>query len=113
PTIFNECASRLQTALVIDLFPPSKRDPQGIHKAIWDEFREEEFELPPGKPFTLASYDAGPPPVAYVQVASVGEALPDVPLFLEPGIYVPAPLETSYDETWSRFPAPMKRLLEP
>ena len=24
--------------LVIDLFPPSKRDPQGIHKAIWDEF---------------------------------------------------------------------------
>ena len=22
--------------LVIDLFPPSKRDPQGIHKAIWD-----------------------------------------------------------------------------
>src|SRR5262249_52687639 len=24
--------------LVIDLFPPSRRDPQGIHKAIWDEF---------------------------------------------------------------------------
>ena len=32
--------------LVIDLFPPSKRDPQGIHKAIWDEFVEEDFELP-------------------------------------------------------------------
>ena len=32
--------------LVIDLFPPSKRDPQGIHKAIWDEFIEEDFELP-------------------------------------------------------------------
>ena len=29
--------------LVIDLFPPSKRDPQGIHKAIWDEFVEEDF----------------------------------------------------------------------
>ena len=28
--------------LVIDLFPPSKRDPQGIHKAIWDEFVEED-----------------------------------------------------------------------
>src|SRR5438874_10818320 len=30
--------------LVIDLFPPSKRDPQGIHKAIWDEFVEEDVE---------------------------------------------------------------------
>jgi hypothetical protein len=33
--------------LIVDLFPPSKRDPQGIHKAIWDEVREEPFELPP------------------------------------------------------------------
>src|SRR5579871_3091902 len=24
--------------LVIDLFPPTPRDPQGIHQAIWDEF---------------------------------------------------------------------------
>src|SRR5262249_33511963 len=28
--------------LVIDLFPPSRRDPQGIHKAIWDQFEEED-----------------------------------------------------------------------
>src|SRR5258708_6257810 len=47
--------------LVIDLFPQGKRDPQGIHKAIWDEFQEEAFEFPPGKPLTLAPYDAGPP----------------------------------------------------
>jgi len=33
--------------VVIDLFPPGKRDPQGIHKALWDEFEEEELELPP------------------------------------------------------------------
>src|SRR5262249_11706299 len=32
--------------LVIDLFPPGPRDPQGIHKAIWDEFEEENLELP-------------------------------------------------------------------
>jgi hypothetical protein len=30
--------------LVMDLFPPSKRDPQGIHKAIWDQIKEEDFE---------------------------------------------------------------------
>src|SRR4051812_15220232 len=26
--------------LVIDLFPPTPRDPHGIHKAIWDEIEE-------------------------------------------------------------------------
>ena len=28
--------------LVVDLFPPGPRDPHGIHKALWDEFQEEE-----------------------------------------------------------------------
>ena len=38
--------------LVIDLFPPSKRDPQGIHKAIWDEFTGRGLSRPAGKPLT-------------------------------------------------------------
>lgn len=29
--------------LVIDLFPPTRRDPHGIHKLIWDEIEEEDF----------------------------------------------------------------------
>jgi Protein of unknown function (DUF4058) len=99
--------------LVIDLFPPSKRDPQGIHKAIWDEFVEEDSALPSDQPLTLAAYDAGPPPVAYVEPIAVGDALPDMPIFLKPDYYVPAPLEESYRITWDEFfPAPMKRLLE-
>jgi Protein of unknown function (DUF4058) len=99
--------------LVIDLFPPSKRDPQGIHKAIWDEFVEEDFELPADQRLTLAAYDAGPPSVAYVEPIAVGEALPDMPIFLKPEFYVPAPLENTYRTTWDEFfPAPMKRLLQ-
>ena len=99
--------------LVIDLFPPSKRDPQGIHKAIWDEFVEEDFELPAQERLTLAAYDAGPPPVAYVEPIAVGEALPDMPIFLKPDFYVPAPLEKTYRITWDDFfPNPMKRLLD-
>jgi len=66
------------------------RDPQGIHKAIWDEFQEEEFELPSGKRLTLAAYDAGPPRVAYVESIAVGDAIPSMPLFLKPEVYVPA-----------------------
>jgi Protein of unknown function (DUF4058) len=99
--------------LVIDLFPPSKRDPQGIHKAIWDQFIEEDFELPADQQLTLAAYDAGPPPTAYVEFVAVGDTLPDMPLFLKPEFYVPAPLEETYRITWEDFfPVPMKRLLE-
>ncbi len=52
--------------------------------------------------------------VAYVEVAAVGETLPDMPIFLKPEFYVLAPLEETYRITWEDFfPAPMKRLLEP
>ena len=71
--------------LVVDLFPPTKRDPQGIHKAIWDELAEENYELPADKPLTLAAYDAGPDWVAYVESVAVGDVLPDMPLFLTAG----------------------------
>ena len=98
--------------LAIDLFPPGKRDPQGIHKAIWDEFQEEDLELPPDKPLTLASYEAGPECVAYVEFIGVQDALPEMPLFLRPGFYVPAPLEETYQTAWATFPAALKGLLE-
>jgi hypothetical protein len=98
--------------MVIDLFPPGKRDPRGIHKAIWDQIEEEELDLPAGKPLTLASYDAGPEYVAYVEFVGVGDELSEMPLFLKPGIYVPTPLEATYQAAWSVFPEPLKGLLE-
>jgi hypothetical protein len=98
--------------LVIDLFPPGKRDPQGLHKAIWDQFIEEDLELPAGKPLTLVAYDAQPLPIAYVEPVAVGDLLPAMPIFLRPGIHVPAPLEATYQTAWSFFPPPLKRLLE-
>jgi hypothetical protein len=91
--------------------PPGKRDPQGIHKAIWDEFVEEDLDLPPGKQLTLASYDAGDRS-AYVNFVAVGDPLPDMPLFFQTELYVPAPLEETYQTTWRHFPAPLKGLLE-
>ncbi|HTU21592.1 MAG TPA: DUF4058 family protein [Gemmataceae bacterium] len=98
--------------LVIDLFPPGPRDPQGIAKAIWDEFQEEDLDLPPDKPLMLASFDAGTERVAYIEPVAVGDVLTDMPLFLKPGFYVPAPLEATYQTTWKGFPAVLKRLLE-
>jgi hypothetical protein len=90
--------------LIIDLFPPSKRDPQGIHKAIWDEIQDEPFELPSDKPLTLAAYSAGVPKRAYVEPVAVGEPLPEMPLFLDPESYIPVPLEATYLATWESCP---------
>jgi hypothetical protein len=94
--------------LVIDLLPPTRRDPQGVHKAIWDEIQEEAFELPPDKRLTLAAYSAGLVKVAFVEPVAPGDVLPDMPLFLEAEIYVPTALEATYQTTWSVCPQPLK-----
>jgi hypothetical protein len=99
-------------ALIIDLFPPTSRDPEGIHRAIWDEFDDEAHASPPDKPLTFASYDAGLIKTAYVEPVAVGEILPDMPLFLAPGYYVTVPLEATYRTTWDVFPRALKGLLE-
>ncbi len=98
--------------LVVDLFPPSIRDPQGIHKPIWDRFKEEPFELPLDKPLTVVAYAAGPEKVAYVENMAVGDQLPDLPIFLTPDHYVPCPLEATYQTTWGVFPQALKGPLE-
>lgn len=99
--------------LVVDLFPPTPRDPQGIHKAIWDEFADEPFELPVGKPLTVVSYLSGEIPTAYVEPVAVGDHLPSAPIFLSEEVYVPAPLESTYAETWKVYPAILKEIIEP
>ncbi len=98
--------------LAVDLFPPTARDPQGIHKAIWDAIRDEPFELPPDKRLTLASYATGRGTVAYVEPVAVGDVLPDMPLFLTADEHIPCPLEATYQTTWSFFPAHLKDRLE-
>jgi hypothetical protein len=98
--------------LIVDLFPPSKRDPQGVHKLIWDRIRDEPFELPPDKPLTLAAYSAGGVLTGYVENVGVGDALPDMPIFLTPDRYVPCPLETTYRASWDAFPKSLKGPLE-
>ena len=98
--------------LVVNLFPPSPRDPQGIHKAIWDEIQDEPFELPSDKPLTVAAYSAGEPCTAYVESVAIGDPLPESPVLLEPGISVRAPLETTYELTWAKCPDALKEAVQ-
>jgi hypothetical protein len=97
--------------LVIDLLPPSSRDPQGMHKAIWDELNENEFMLPPGKPLTLAAYMGGPLPETFVEAVSVGSTLVDMPIFLNEDFYVPAPLEATYQAARQGVPAYWQKVI--
>lgn len=97
--------------LVIDLFPPGRLDPQGIHGAIWSQLVAAEFEQPVDRPLTFVSYRATQQPVAYVEPSTVGAELPTMPLFLDADWYVSAPLASSYDEAWRGFPEPWKRLV--
>ena len=90
--------------LVLDLFPPTSRDPQGIHKAIWDEFNDTDFVLPPGQPLTLASYRADQFPEAFIEPTAVGQALIEMPIFLSADDYVPVPLEATYGSAWEAMP---------
>ncbi len=99
--------------LVVDLFPPTPRDPQGIHKAIWDEFGDEPFEAPPGKPLTVASYIGGDLPTAYVESVGLGDPLPSSPIFLSETRYIPAPLEATYMRAWAVFPSLLKEIIDP
>ena len=98
--------------LIIDLMPPSKRDPEEVHGVIWEELDEQGFVLPADKRLTLASYAAGPPKTAYVEPVAVGDRLPPMPLFLGAGAHVLVPLEQSYARTWSLCPLPMREHVE-
>jgi hypothetical protein len=98
--------------VVIDPFPPTKRDPNGIHAAIWDAMTGKPFTLSPDKPLTLAAYCSGEDEItAYVDTVAVGEVLPDKPLFLNTERYVNVPLEETYMAAWKTFPAEWRAVL--
>jgi hypothetical protein len=97
--------------LILDLQPPTSRDPQGVHGAIWDEVAGEDYTRPDNKPLTLAAYESGPGVRAFVEPISVGDPLIDMPLFLEPGRYVAVPLEATYRIAFDAVPRRWRSVL--
>lgn len=100
--------------VVLDLYPPTRRDPRGIHAAIWQALGapDDSYLPPPNKPLTLVSYSAGLRPVAYIEPTAVGDELVPMPLFLTDDRYVPLPLAESYADAFAGVPAPLRRILE-
>lgn len=98
--------------LILDLFPPGPRDPEGIHRAIWDEFSDSDFRLPEGFPLTLAAYRADQWPEAFVEPTRVGQTFATMPVFLSPDEYVPLPLEATYLAAWELVPPVWRAVVE-
>jgi hypothetical protein len=99
--------------LLIDPFPPTARDPHGLHAVVWKELTGKPFTPPAGKLLTLAAYRAAGDNTytAYVEPVAPGDRLPDMPVFLTPEVYVNAPLEETYQVAWHGFPPPLRALL--
>jgi hypothetical protein len=98
--------------LMVDLFPPGPRDPNGIHAAIWEEIQDEPFVLPKDKPLTLVAYECDLTTRAYIEAVAVGDPLPSMPLFLEPNGHVPVPLEATYQTAFAALPRRWRTVLE-
>jgi hypothetical protein len=98
--------------LLIDVHPPTKRDPDGIHGVILAEIGDDTYTAPRDKPLTLAAYSAGSLVRAFVEPVAVGEGLPDMALFLDPESYVLVPLETTYLAAYRVVPRRWRAVLE-
>lgn len=98
--------------LIVDLQPPTVRDAQGIHGALWEELTGVPYVRPGDKPLTLAAYESGAGIRAFVEPVAVGDTLVDMPLYLAPRRYVAVPLEETYRMAFDSVPARWRAVLE-
>ena len=114
---FAEKTADLLTAsihlLILDLFPPSERDPEGIHPLIWSRFGQNEFPIAEDRNLTLAAYAARERKLAFVEHTSVGTELIEMPLFFCPERYINVPLEETYLRAFAAVPERWRKELEP
>lgn len=98
---------------LVDLHPPTPRDPRGIHPIIWEPLvgDRDPYTPPPGEPLTLVSYVAPPRPKAFLEPTAVGAALIDMPVFLTREGHVELPLEATYQQAWEAVPAYWKGVI--
>jgi hypothetical protein len=98
--------------LIIDILPPGKHDPQGMHAALWRHRYSQSHGVTADEPLGLSSYRCDDVPRAYFQPLAVGQALPEMPVFITPLYYVNVPLDETYAESYRGVPQRWKRVIE-
>ena len=104
--------------LIIDILPPGKHDPRGMHARFWEHRTGHAHGVDAERPLGLSAYQAKPVgeyaivPRAWFQPVAVGQTLPDMPLFLTANHYINCPLESTYMAAWQGVPKRWKVVLE-
>jgi hypothetical protein len=100
--------------LVVDILPPTRIAPRGIHGAIWRRWYDEDFPLPKDQPFTLSAYQSHrfEPVEAWYEHLAVGDTMTDMPLFLREEAYINVPLQAAYNRAFRGIPEIFRAVLE-
>jgi len=98
--------------LMIDILPPGRFDPDGLHAAVWP-FGAGDCVVTADEPFGMASYRSKGDPYLFFERCGLGQPLPDMPLFITPETYVNLPLEQSYSRAWQSVPTRWRRVMAP
>ena len=97
--------------LLIDIHPPGPRDPHGIHGVLLNEIGTEDHVLGSERPLTAVAYIGAARVEVFVVHFAVGEAIPQMPLFLTRENYVSVPLEATYLAAWEDVPPQYQEVL--
>jgi hypothetical protein len=99
--------------LLIDVLPRTRRDPHGIHPAIWENITDDPAETGGAGALSAVAYEVIPGGVnAYCQSFAIGGSVPDMPLFLAEDAQVPVPLEETYTSAFQAVPQRWRRVIE-
>ena len=102
---------------IIDLLPPRRHDaPHGLIGAVAEAVGmgdPSDLGVPPGKPLMVGAFDADRPPTLHAEPLSVGDAPPDLPVFLRPGRPVAVPLAATYAAAWAATPRRWRAMIDP
>lgn len=98
--------------LIVDPFPLGKRDPQGLHAAILEDLQDDPLPLQPDKPMSVFAYECDETVRTYLEPLALGKAIPDMPVFLYPGMFIEVPLEAAYRSAWDAVPVRWQKVIE-
>ncbi len=98
--------------LILDLLPPGRYDPLGVHAAVWEAIGGDAPGQPYAKSLTLVAYESADVLRFYLEPLAVGDALIEMPLFLVPGGHVRVPLEPTYQRAVEALPRRWRQVLE-
>lgn len=88
--------------LLIDILPMTAHDPRGIHGVVWGIYHPRRPIVEVDGPLVIVSFLGRPGnPEAFIHSTAVGQALPDVPLFLTAQQPINIPLEATYQDAFN------------